>query len=92
MAGIPVYVDGELAAVCGCSVLMNDLEQIVIKSKLGDNFDSCLINENGNVIYSSRQEGELGTDSNTLKSLKESSNADLVTLVNKALDGGTGFP
>ena len=91
MAGIPVYVDGKLAAVCGCSVLMNDLEQIVIKSKLGDNFDSCLINENGNVIYSSRQEGELGTDSNTLKSLKESSNADLVTLVNKALDGGTGF-
>ena len=91
MAGIPVYVDGELAAVCGCSVFMKDLEQIIIKSKLGDNFDSCLINENGNVIYSSRQEGELGTDSNALKSLKESSNADLVTLVNEALDGGTGF-
>ena len=91
MVGVPVYVDGKLAAVCGGSLRMDSMGEIVSHSQLGDHTDSCLINENGNVLYSSRTEGELGLDLTDLKSLKESSNAELVALVNEALKGGTGF-
>ncbi|MBP3875108.1 MAG: SpoIIE family protein phosphatase [Lachnospiraceae bacterium] len=91
MAGVPVYVDGELAAVCGGSVNMEDLDDIVAKVQIGDQSDTCLINENGNVLYSSRESGELALSTNELRSLKESSNAELVALVNKALEGGSGF-
>ena len=91
MAGVPVYVDGKLAAVCGGSVRMIELEKIISEVSLGGVSDTCLINENGNLIYSSRGEGELGTSGNELKSLKESSNAELVALVTEALEGGNGF-
>ena len=91
MAGVPVYVNGELAAVCGGSVNLEDLDDIVAKAQLGDQSDTCLINENGNVLYSSRDSGELAMSVNELRSLKESGNADLVALVNKALEGGSGF-
>ncbi len=91
MAGVPVYVDGELAAVCGGSVLMESLADIISGAKLGEYTDTCLINENGIIIYSSRTEGELGMKGVELKSLLEGSNADLVTMVSEALKGDTGF-
>ena len=91
MVGVPVYVDGNLAAVCGGSVLVETMGNIVSGAKLGEYTDSCLINENGNILYSSREDGELSMEGNKLKSLKESSNAELVSLVDEALKGGTGF-
>ena len=91
MAGVPVYVNGELAAVCGNSIQMRSLESIVSDASLGENSHTCLINENGNVIYSSWVDGELSTSDIGLKSLRESSNAELVALVNEALTGKTGF-
>ncbi len=91
MAGVPVYVDGELAAVCGGSVRLNSLADIIEGAKLGEYTETCLINENGNMIYSSRPDGELGMDGIELKSLLEGSNADLVSLVSRALEGGIGF-
>ena len=91
MAGVPVYVNGELAAVCGGSIRMESLGGIISAAQLGELSDTCLINETGNVIYSSRTDGELGMAANELKSLRESGNADLVALVNEALEGDTGF-
>ena len=91
MAGVPVYVDGELAAVCGGSIRLEDLGGIIVKAQLGERSSVCIINETGNVIYSTRSDGELGMLSNELKCLTESENAELVSLVNEAMKGGTGF-
>ncbi len=91
MVGVPVYVNGELAAVCGGSVMLDSLAGIVDNARLGDYSETCLINENGNIIYSSRSDGELGVQGVELKSLLESSNAELVSLVEEALEGGVGF-
>ena len=91
MAGVPVYVDGELAAVCGGSVQLEALADIISGAKLGEYTDTCLINENGIIIYSSRTDGELGVEGSELKSLLEENNADLVSLVNEALKGDVGF-
>ncbi len=91
MVGVPVYVDGEIAAVCGGSVMLDSLAHVVENARLGEYSETCLINENGLMIYSSRTDGELGMQSVELKSLLEGSNAELVELVNEALKGGTGF-
>ena len=91
MAGVPIYVDGKLAAVCGNSIKMSSLEEFVANAQLGEGSHTCLINETGNVIYTSWADGELGMADNQFKSLRESSNAKLVELVNEALTGKTGF-
>ena len=91
MVGVPVYVDGELAAVCGGSVMLDSFADIIANATLGDYSDTCIINENGNMIYSSRTEGELGIQGVELKSLLEGSNAELVALVDEALKGDVGF-
>ena len=91
MVGVPVYINGELAAVCGGSIMLESLADIVADATLGEYTETCLINENGSLIYSSRTDGELGMAGIELKSLLESSNAELVTLVNEALKGGVGF-
>ena len=91
MAGVPVYVNGELAAVCSGSVHLESLADIIAGAQLGEYSDTCIINENGNLIYSSRTDGELGMEGVELKSLLEGSNAELVTLVDEALRGGVGF-
>ncbi len=91
MVGVPVYVDGELAAVCGGSVMLDSFADIIANATLGDYSDTCIINENGNMIYSSRTEGELGMQGVELKSLLEGSNAELVALVDEALKGDVGF-
>ena len=91
MAGIPVYVNNKLAAVCGGSIRMSALSDIVASSRLGENSDTCLINENGVLIYSSRTEGELGMTYDKLKRLRSAGNTELVRLVNTALEGNSGF-
>lgn len=91
MVGVPVYVDGELAAVCGGSVMLDSFADIIENARLGEYTDTCLVNENGNMIYSSRSEGELGMVGVELKSLLSGSNAELVSLVDEALKGGVGF-
>ena len=91
MAGVPVYTGGELAAVCGASVNISDLENVIVQSQLGKLSDTCLVNETGNVIYSSKRGGELGIVTNRLNSLKESTNTELIPVVNNALAGQQGF-
>ena len=91
MVGVPVFLDGKLAAVCGGSLDLDMLGDIVAHSHLGEYTKSCLINSNGNLVYSSYSSGELGLAENHLKSLKESSNVELVSLLNEALSGDVGF-
>ncbi|MBR4236498.1 MAG: SpoIIE family protein phosphatase [Clostridia bacterium] len=91
MVGVPVYLGDTLAAVCGGSILMESMADIISNAKIGEYSDTCLINENGTIIYSSKPEGELGLSGVELKSLLEGNNADLVTLVNSALSGDIGF-
>ncbi|MBR1893053.1 MAG: cache domain-containing protein [Lachnospiraceae bacterium] len=52
MIGVPVYVNGELKAVCGGSRLLSDMEEMIENMDLSADSYICLINETGNVVYS----------------------------------------
>ncbi len=91
MIGVPVFIDGELAAVVGGSRLLSDMESFIAKMDMSDGSFICLINETGNVIYSQREKGELSINDNNRGSVLTSSNVELVDLLQKALDGNKGY-
>ena len=91
MIGVPVYVNGELVAVCGASRTLSNLETMIEGMGLSDGSFILLVNETGNIIYSQRDDGELAMDDDNRGSLLNSSNADLVDFIDNALKGDSGI-
>lgn len=89
-AGVPVYVDRELRAVCGAARHLSDLEDIMQSIDYSDVSNICLLNEMGVILYSQWDEGELRRDEDEPGSLPDSENRELAGLADKALKGGRG--
>ncbi|MBO5551014.1 MAG: SpoIIE family protein phosphatase, partial [Lachnospiraceae bacterium] len=88
--GVPVYVDGELAAVCGGARHLSDMDNIMESIDFSEDSYICLINDTGMILYSQWQEGELSRSGEKNKSIMESSNEELVVFMDKAIKGGRG--
>ena len=56
MCGVPVYRDGVLMAVAGAGMYLDDVEALVRDMELGENGEACLINQAGQVLFSSYQD------------------------------------
>ena len=91
MVGVPVYVDGELKAVCSSSRELSDIEDIVGGMDLSSESYLCLINETGNIVYSQWEDGELCAEDVKGGSVLNSSNIELVRFVEDALAGSNGY-
>jgi len=91
MIGVPVYVNGDLAAVCGASRTLSNLEDMIEGMSLNDGSFICLVNETGNIMYSQRDKGELAIDDDNRGSLLNSSNLELVDFIGNALGGNRGI-
>lgn len=87
---VPVYVYGKLSAIVAASVDMARVEQIIARSGLGNHTKACLVSNYGTLFYSGFTEGELGSSNGEFYNLRESSNSDLVEVVNDVLNGGSG--
>ena len=90
MIGVPVFINGELKAVCGGSRLLSDMEEMIEKMDLSADSYICLINETGNVVYSQMKTGELSINKSNRGSVLNSSNIELVEFIENALHGGKG--
>gem|GEM_PF-5449247 len=87
---VPIYDDdGNVVAVCCGSMSLDQIEALVENAHVGDNGFSCIINDDGKILFSNRKEGTLGL-SNT-SDLREDANAELSALVNNALSGNVDF-
>ncbi|MBQ3789330.1 MAG: SpoIIE family protein phosphatase [Lachnospiraceae bacterium] len=91
MIGIPVYVNDELLAVCGGSISLDNIESIIDNASFGNEGFTCLVNQNGYVIFSQKESGELSVGEDVVNNLMESTNMDLVMVVEDALKGESGF-
>ncbi len=87
--GIPIYHEGELMAVCCGSLTLDTIEQLVENAHVGDNGFSCIINDEGKILFSNREEGTLGLSNSD--DLRESDNAELSDLVKDALSGNVDY-
>ena len=89
--GVPVYVDGKLAAVVEGSMGMDSIGKIVSKVSYGKTGFSIVVSDDGKLIYSPRTEGDLEMDEMLSRDIRESGNAELNAVVDKALTGEIGF-
>ena len=87
MIGVPVYVNGEFAAVCGGSRNLSDMKTMIDKMVLENNTFITLVNETGNIVYSQREGGELAIGDGSRGSVLSSSNTELVDFITGALGG-----
>ncbi len=89
--GVPVYVNGKLAAVVEGSMGMDTIGEIVSKVTYGKTGFSIVISADGKLIYSPRTEGDLEMDELLLEDIRDSGNAELNAVVDKSLTGERGF-
>ncbi len=87
MIGVPVYVNGEFAALCGGSRNLSDMETMIEGMDLENESFITLVNETGSIVYSQRDGGELAIDDDNRGTLLNSSNLELVDFIEAALEG-----
>ena len=88
MCGVPVYRDGRLLGVSGAGMYLDDIEALVQSVDLGENGNACILNQDGQVLFSTIAEGSLSA--NGISDPRNSDNSSLAGLVSRALQGETG--
>jgi len=89
VCAMPVYVDGELAAVVGSDLFLSSMQEYVKSSSQENNY-ICVINQHGHVVFSPRTEGVFRvTQSSEAEDLRTNGNAELAALVTEAMRGRT---
>lgn len=89
MCGFPVYHDGELAAVVGADLFLDNMAASVASTAENGSF-AFIVNQNGHVVFSPMQTGtfQVRTSGNALD-LRESGNKELAAFVSNALNNNT---
>jgi sigma-B regulation protein RsbU (phosphoserine phosphatase) len=67
MCGVPVFRDGELVAVAGAGMYLDNMESFVKSIDVGSGGFACIMNKDGQILFSTAAEGSLaavtgGTD------------------------------
>ena len=89
MCAFPIYRDGELAAVAGADLFLDNVSA-AIEALSDENSFTCIINEHGHVIFSPRTTGIFQVKSaDEASDLRNSGNEALSQLVKTALNSTT---
>ncbi len=89
--GVPIYVDGELQAVVESSVQLDTFQTFVSEVTIGDGIFSIVVSDDGKLVYSPFEEGELKMDHMLSTDIVDSDNDELDALLQEALKGDVGF-
>jgi len=90
VCAMPVYVDGELAAVVGSDLFLTSMNDEIQSSEANGGF-MCVINSAGHVVFSPKETGPFCVvESNNATDLRASSNNELAEMISDALKGNTG--
>ncbi|MBQ7671013.1 MAG: SpoIIE family protein phosphatase [Clostridia bacterium] len=91
MCSVPVYCDGELVAVIGADLFLNDVSAAVNGTARSGSF-ICIVNQNGHVLFSPQKEGVFKVSSEgDAVDLRESGNKELASFIEDSLAGNTGL-
>ena len=82
----PVYVHGRLAAVIGADLFLNTMEELIDESAYGSGGFMCVINQDGQVVFSPKEEGIFKVNrSAEAQDLRKSDNKELASVVTDSL-------
>ena len=89
MCAIPVYADGELVAVAGADLFLDNMETYVKNSDENGGF-VCIVNDHGHVLFSPRTDGDFMVRAgDEAKDLRTLGNEDLADFIDEALTVNT---
>ena len=89
MCAMPVYANGALVAVAGADLFLDNMEAYVNSSDQLGQF-TCIVNNNGHVVFSPRTEGIFQVRSGAeAEDLRAQGNAELASFIDKALAANT---
>ena len=91
MCGVPIYVDDKFIGVAGAGMYLSNIEQLVSDIRLGSKGYACIINQDGQVIFSPKDEGELMVSTDTETDLRFTDNIALGGIVRSVLAGSSGI-
>ena len=87
VCAMPVYVDGELAAVVGSDLFLTSMNTAIQDSEENGGFQ-CVINGNGHVVFSPKENGEFQVvESASAADLRLNSNSELASFITDAMNG-----
>ncbi len=89
MCGVPVYRGGELVAVAGAGMYLDDMEDLVRSVNLGGAGNACILNGRGQVLFSTYESGALAAAVDA-PDLRLSADAALSDMAERAVGGGKG--
>ncbi len=88
MCGSPITKNGKFMGVACAGMYLDDVNNLVQTTDLGDNGIACIINNQGQLLFSSDNSGILTVTRETADfDLRESDNPELAALVTDALAG-----
>lgn len=87
--GVPVYANGTFVGVAGGGLFLDTIRSNVDSFRVGDNGYACVINDQGQILFSGSSDGELSVRVNGDNDLRNNSNTELADLVKSALSGNT---
>jgi sigma-B regulation protein RsbU (phosphoserine phosphatase) len=90
MCGVPVFRGDELAAVAGAGMYLDEMENLVQSVNLGNSGKACIINENGQVLFSTFDEGSFAAVVDA-PDLRLSEDWELARIARDATSGGAGL-
>ena len=89
MCSIPVYAHGQLAAVVGADLFLDNMKEYVDASDESGSF-VCIVNDSGHVVFSPEKEGVFRVrDDAEEEDLRETDNDSLASFIGSALMGPT---
>ncbi|MBO4535225.1 MAG: cache domain-containing protein, partial [Clostridia bacterium] len=89
MCAIPIYVSGELVAVIGADLFLNDISQAINNTARAGSF-VCIINQYGHVLFSPETEGVFRVvPAEEARDLRVAEDPDLARFITDALASNT---
>ena len=90
VCAMPIYVDGQLAAVVGSDLFLTSMRDSIQASEENGGF-LCVINGNGHVVFSPKTEGPFQVlDVSNADDLRKNRNPELAAIVKDAMSSQTG--
>ena len=86
MCGVPICRNGQLMGVAGAGMYLANMEEFVKGIELGENGEACVINQFGQVLFSTFDSGVLSVYEGNAD-LRESNDEGLARIVTHAVNG-----
>lgn len=87
----PYYANGQFVGVVGMGTFLDNINEIILNTKIGDNGFGFVINKQGQIIASPHTTGDLITGINNIKDLRQSTNTSLADAVQKIINEKAGL-